>query len=101
MKFILKLFAAPVMLALIIVSAVLAFVHAASEIFFSIASGIIFLGAVVLFITGEPVGGIAFLVVAFLVVAFLASPYGLHALAGKLVGLLGDAGGALRGFIAS
>ena len=84
MRFILKLFAAPVMLVLIIVSAVLAFVHAASAIIISIASGIIFLGAVILFIVGEPLGGAAFLVV-----AFLASPYGLHALAGKLADLLG------------
>jgi hypothetical protein len=96
MKFILKLLAAPFALVITIVSLFLTFVLAASEIFFSIASGLIFLGAVILFIAHEPLGGGAFLVVAFLV-----SPFGIPALAGKLVGLLDNAGGALRGFIAN
>ena len=89
-----KLLAAPFALIFTVVSAFLTFLLAASEIFFSIASGLVFLGAIILFITGESLGGAAFLVVAFLV-----SPYGIHALAGKLVELLDNAGEALWVFI--
>ncbi|MCL2392876.1 MAG: CD1845 family protein [Oscillospiraceae bacterium] len=96
MKLILKLFAMPFALAFTVTAAFMNFVLSASAIFFSIASGLIFIGSMVLFISGEPVGGIAFLVVAFLV-----SPFGVHALVGKLVGLIDNAGGALRGFITS
>ena len=96
MRLIFKIVAAPFALVITIVSLFLTFVLAASAVFFSIASGLIFLGAIILFITGEPLGGGAFLVVAFLV-----SPYGIPALAGKLVGLLDNAGGVLRGFIAN
>ena len=96
MRFILKIFVAPVALVITIISLFLTFILAASELFFSIASGIIFLCSIVLFIVGEPVGGATFLVIAFLV-----SPFGLHALAGKLVGVLDSAGGALRGFLTS
>jgi len=91
----LKILAAPFALLFTLLAAFLAFVHAASSIFFSIASFLVFVGSVVLFATGEPLGGAAFLAVAFLV-----SPFGLHALAGKLADWIGDAGGALRGFIA-
>ena len=94
MRLILKLLAAPFALIFTIVSAFLTFILAVSEIFFSIASGLVFLGAVILFITSEPLGGVAFLVVAFLV-----SPYGIYVLAGKLVGLLDGAGEALWVFI--
>jgi len=96
MRLIFKIVAVPFALVITIVSLFLTFVLAASEIFFSIASGLIFLGAVILFIAHEPLGGVAFLVVAFLV-----SPFGIPALAGKLVGLLDNAGSTLRGFIAN
>ena len=56
---------------------------------------LVFVGAVILFITGEPTGGIAYMVVAFLI-----SPFGLLALADRLVRVIDNAGGALRGFIA-
>ena len=94
LKLILKLVAVPFALALTIVAAVFNFLLSVSAIFFGIASTLVFIGAVILFATGEPAGGIAFLAVAFLV-----SPFGLPALAGWLVGLLNSAGGALRGFI--
>jgi len=51
---------------------------------------------VILFATGEPKGGIAFLAVDFLI-----SPFGFPALAGWLVGLMNSVGGAFRGFIIS
>ncbi|MCL1884646.1 MAG: CD1845 family protein [Defluviitaleaceae bacterium] len=93
-KLILKLVAMPFALVLTLVAAVFNFLLSVSAIFFGIASTLVFLGAVILFITGEPIGGAAFLAVAFLV-----SPFGIPALAGWLVGLLDSAGGALRGFI--
>ena len=96
MKLILKIIAMPFALALTITTAFFKFLLSVSAIFFGIASLLVFIGSVILFITGEPTGGIAFLVVAFLV-----SPFGLLAIAGRLVGLMDSAGGALRGFIAS
>ena len=96
MRFILKIIAMPFALTLIIMAAVTNFLLSLSTILFDTASMLVFIGAVILFITGEPVGGIAFLVVAVLV-----SPYGLPALAARLVGMLTNAGGVLRGFIAS
>jgi hypothetical protein len=95
MKLILKIIAMPFALALTSITAVLNFLLSVSAFFFGIVSTLVFIGAVVLFITGEPTGGIAFLVVAFLV-----SPFGLLALAGRLVGLMDGVGGTLRGFIA-
>ena len=96
MRIILKIFAAPFALLFTVTAAFLAFVHAASAIFFSIASFLVFVGSIILFATGEPLGGAAYLIVAFLV-----SPFGLHALAGKLADWIGDAGGALRSFVRS
>jgi len=95
LRFVLKVIAMPFALVFTIVTAVFKFLLSVSAIFFGIVSSLIFLGAVILFITGEPAGGIAFLAVAFFV-----SPFGLPALAGWLVGLLDGAGGSLRGFIA-
>jgi len=96
MKLILKLFAIPFALVFTVAAVSMKFVLSASVIFFSIASGLAFIGSVILFISGEPTGGIAFLAVGFIV-----SPFGVHALVGKLVGMIDSAGGALRGFITS
>ena len=96
LKLVLKIVAAPFAFAITILTAFLTFVLAVSSIFLGIASGLVFLGAIILFIVGEPLGGAAWLVVAFLV-----SPMGIPALAGKAVGLLDSASGALRGFLLS
>jgi hypothetical protein len=96
LKLVLKVVAVSFALAFTILTALLTFVLVVSSVFLGIASGLVFLAAIVLFIVGEPLGGAAYLVVAFLV-----SPMGIPALAGKAVGLLGSAGGALRGFISS
>ena len=53
----------------------------------------------ILFIGGQTVGGIAFLVLAFLVLAFLVSPFGVPAIAAWLVDKLHWAKFALRDFI--
>jgi hypothetical protein len=96
MRLILKFLAAPFALAFTIAAVFFSFVLSVSGIVFGIASAIGFLAAAILFITGEAVGGIAFLAA-----AFLAGPFGLPALAGWFAGKLGAAGGALRAFIFS
>ena len=95
LRFILKIIAMPFALAFTITAAFFSFVLSASSVFFGIASSLIFVGSVILFITGEPMGGATFMVIAFLV-----SPFGIPAVAGRLVGAIGNAGGSLRGFIA-
>ena len=94
MRFILKLVAAPVALALIIVTAFFSFLLSVSDVFFGIASGLVFVAAVILLITGYTDGGIAFLVIAFLI-----SPYGLLKLARWIVRKLDGLGSCLKGFI--
>jgi hypothetical protein len=94
MRSILKLLAAPVALVLKILTAFFSFILAMSNVFFVIASFIVFVAAAVLLCTGYTVGGLLWLGVAFLV-----SPFGLPALAGWLVKVLARAGDALTGFI--
>ena len=94
MRLVLKLLAAPVALVLTIVTSFFSFVLSVSDVVFGIAAVLVFAGAVILFATGEPLGGGLFAAVAFLV-----CPWGLPALARWLVGKLGDLGGALKGFI--
>ena len=96
LRLILKLLAAPFALAFSIAAALFSFILSMSDKVFGIVSGLAFLAAVGLFITGQPTGGIAFLVVTFLV-----SPFGLPALAGWLVKGLDGVGGALRAFLIS
>ena len=94
MRFVLKLLAAPFALALSILTAFFSFVLSMSNVVFGIASGLVFIGAILLLAKGETAGGAAWMAVAFLV-----SPLGLPALAGWLVKKLGGAGHALKGFI--
>jgi len=94
MRFILKLFAAPFALALSILASLFSFVLSMSGVVFGIASGLVFIGSVLLLVKGETAGGMAWMAVAFLV-----SPLGLPALAGWLVKKLAGAGHTLKGFI--
>ena len=96
MRLTLKILAAPFALLFTVLAFFFAFVLGMSKIIFGIASGLVFIISVVLFITGEPAGGIAFMVIAFLV-----SPYGLPALAEKVAEWLAGLGGRLQGFITS
>jgi hypothetical protein len=96
MRLILKLIAAPFALILTILSALFSFVLSVSEGILGVVSGLVFIAALALFVTGRTPGGIAFLVISLLV-----SPVGLPALAGALVRGLGSAGCALRSFIFS
>ena len=79
MKLVLKLFAVPFALAFSIAAVLFLFILSVSDKIFGIISGLVSIAAVVLLISGQTTGGIAFLVVAFLV-----SPFGIPALAGLL-----------------
>ena len=84
---ILKILAAPVMVALSLLAAIVTFL-------FCVASAVCELLSLILFIGGQTVGGIVFLVLAFLV-----SPFGVPAIAEWLVDKLHSAKFALRDFI--
>ena len=89
-----KILAAPFALIFTVLAFFCTFLLSASEKIFGILSGLVLIGAVILFITGETFGGFLFVGVAFLV-----SPYGLPALAGKVSEGLASAGESLRRFI--
>ena len=95
MRLIFKIFALPFLLVLSLLAAVLMFLYDVAGWFLSLASGILAVIAVGLFVLQhQPVGGVAFLVL-----AFLLSPYGLPAVAEFLIGLLDELNYSLRRFI--
>ena len=97
MRLIFKIFAFPFLLVLSLLAAVLMFLFDVAGWFLSLASGILAVIAVGLFVLQhQPVGGVAFLVL-----AFLLSPYGLPAIAEFLIGLLDELNYSLRRFITS
>lgn len=97
MRLIFKIFALPFLLVLSLLAAVLMFLFDVAGWFLSLASGILAVIAVGLFVLQhQPVGGVAFLVL-----AFLLSPYGLPAVAEFLIGLLDELNYSLRRFITS
>ena len=97
MRLIFKIFALPFLLVLSLLAAVLMFLFDVAGWFLSLASGILAVIAVGLFVLQhQPVGGLAFLVL-----AFLLSPYGLPAIAEFLIGLLDELNYSLRRFITS
>ena len=91
-----KILAAPFALVFTVLAFFCTFVLAASEKLLGFVSGVILIGSVILFITGETLGGGLFLGLAFAV-----SPYGLPALAMKLSEGIANIGGSLREFIVS
>lgn len=97
MRLIFKIFALPFLLVLSLLAAVLMFLYDVAGWFLSLASGILAVIAVGLFVLQHQlVGGVAFLVL-----AFLLSPYGLPAVAEFLIGLLDELNYSLRRFITS
>lgn len=94
MRIVLKILAAPVMLLLTLAVAFCAFILSVAGFLFWILSVLVVAGAVLLFISHQHLGGIAFLMIAFLV-----SPYGLPALAAWIVGKLAGVKYSLREFI--
>ena len=96
MRLILKLIAAPLILFLTVLVAVLLFLFSLSSFFLTAASVIMALLGVGLFFISYPVGGVIYLVI-----AFLLSPYGLQAVTGVVITGLDSLNLSLRQFITS
>ncbi|MBQ8359501.1 MAG: hypothetical protein IJX37_06290 [Oscillospiraceae bacterium] len=94
MRLILKLFAFPFVLLTGILYGFCKFLLLASGAVLGILSGIVFLGALVLFFIAGFWQGLSWLILAFLI-----SPYGLPMAAAWLVGMIGGVNGALKDFI--
>ena len=91
---VLKIFAAPFVVALTLLVAIVSFLYCVASALCHIGCVVLTLLALVLFIGGQTLGGIVFLVLAFLI-----SPYGIPAIAEWLVDKLHNLNFALRGFI--
>ena len=91
---VLKILAAPVVVALTLLAAVVSFLFCVAGAVYVVGCVVLTLLAVVLFIGGQTLGGAVFLVLAFLV-----SPYGIPAIADWLVERLYSLNYALRDFI--
>lgn len=96
MRLILKLIAAPLILFLTVLLAVLLFLFSLSSFLLTEASVIMALLGVGLFFISSPVGGVIYLGI-----AFLLSPYGLQAVAGAAITGLDSLNLSLRQFITS
>lgn len=96
MRLILKLIAAPLILFLTVLVAVLLFLFSLSSFLLTAASVIMVLLGVGLFFISYPVGGVIYLVI-----AFLLSPYGLQAGARAVITGLDSLNLSLRQFITS
>jgi len=96
MRIIFKILAAPFIVILTLLWAVLTFLFCWAKMLLTFASGISMLLAIALFLTGQMTGGIVFTVVAFLI-----SPLGIPAIAEWLVVRLGVLNYSLRDFITS
>lgn len=91
---VLKILAAPVMVALSLLAAMVTFLFCVASAVCELGCIVLTLLSLILFISGQTVGGIVFLVLAFLV-----SPFGVPAIAEWLVDKLHSAKFALRDFI--
>ena len=89
---VLKILAAPFVVVLTVLAAVVSFLFCMATAVFVVACVVLTLLAVALFISGQTLGGIVFLVLAFLI-----SPYGIPAIAEWLVDKLHNLNFALRG----
>ena len=91
---VLKVLAAPFAVALTLLVAIVSFLYCVASALCHIGCVVLTLLALVLFIGGQTLGGVVFLVLAFLV-----SPFGVPAIAEWLVDKLHSAKFALRDFI--
>lgn len=96
MRLIFKLIAAPLILFLTVLVAVLLFLFSLSTFLLTAASVIMALLGVGLFFISYPLGGVIYLVI-----AFLLSPYGLQSVAGAAITGLDSLNLSLRQFITS
>ena len=95
MRLLLKLIAAPFVVLLTVLVAVLLFLFSLSSFLLTAASVIMALLGVGLFFISYPVGGV------YLGIAFLLSPFGLQAVAGAVITGLDSLNLSLRQFITS
>ena len=93
---VLKILAASFVVALILLVAIVSFLYCVASALCHIGCVVLILPALVLFIGGQTLGGVVFLVLAFLV-----SPFGLPALGGWLVERLHGIKYAAMDFMAS
>ena len=91
---VLKILAAPVMVALSLLAAMVTFLFCVASAVCELGCIVLTLLSLILFVGGQTVGGIVFLILAFLV-----SPFGVPAIAEWLVDKLHSAKFALRDFI--
>lgn len=96
MRIILKIIAAPFVVALTITVAVLTFLFCYAVAVFQVVSGIGVLISIIMLVTGEKLGGIVFLTLSFLI-----SPLGIPAIAEWLIDRLDDLNYSLRNYITS
>lgn len=94
MRIVLKIIAAPFVVVLSVLWAVLVFLFCWAEKVMQIVSGLIMLIAIAMFIMGRTTNGIILVVI-----AFLLSPLGIPAIAEWLIDRIGDMSGALKSFI--
>ena len=94
MRILLKIIAAPFVVVLTVLAAIITFLFCVGGALCYVACVGVTLLAIVAFITGQTTGGIAGLVIAFLI-----SPFGLPAIADWLIEKLHDLNFALRDFI--
>ena len=94
MRIILKILAAPFVVVLTILWAVLVFLFAWAKTIVEILSGLVMICAIILFISGQTTNGIIFAIL-----AFLMSPLGIPAIAEWLINKLGDLNNALKNFM--
>jgi len=96
MRFILKIFVAPLVAVLYILCPVFDFVFVRVRMLLKLLAGIFLLAAIVFFVQGKASFGVFFLVTAFLI-----SPIGIPAIAGWLIERLYTLRDALTNFIKS
>ena len=94
MRIIGKMIAAPLFAALTVSWAMLTFLFCWASTITQIASGLVMLLAVILFVTGQTTGGIVYAII-----AFLLSPLGLPLIIGWLLDKLGEISASLSGFM--
>ena len=94
MRTILKILVAPFMVILTVLWAFITFLFCWAKAIVELASGLVMILAIIMFLIGVPVGGIVFTII-----AFLMSPLGLPAIAEWLVDKLGDLKESLIDFV--
>lgn len=96
MRIILKIVAAPFLAVFAVLWAFLAFLFSWGKLITGIASALVMLLAILLFLSGQTTGGIVFIII-----AFLLSPVGLPIIAEWLIKRLGDLVARLAAFMKS